>query len=143
MLQGGETFVDPARWEALRQSLLDDDAEDDPGDDGAACAEVPEVLADMVGRYAGTGLERVALLRDACARRDAEEAAGVMHTIKGSNAMIGAVRVESVAGEAEARLRRGEPVGPWLEDAVSELEASVAETALVLRRLVERAQPSS
>lgn len=118
------TPIDDARWGRLRRSLLLEEDSD----------EMPDVLIQLVGRYAQTSDERLAALREACRAGDGEQAARVLHKIKGSNAMLAAVQVERLAAEAEERLNGGEPVGGWLGDILRALEHAAAEADADLRR---------
>ncbi len=120
-----EEVVDAGRFERLRASLVDDPAD----------RSVPDVLAQIAGRYGRTNGERLAAVRAAQIAGDDVTVVRELHRIRGSNAMLGAVRVERIAGDAEERLHRGEPVGPWLDDVVAELEQACERTGAELARL--------
>ncbi len=94
--------LDEQRWRALWDSLADDD--DEQG--------IPEILVEVVGRYAPTCQDRVGSLSAALREGRREDAIAVAHSLRGSSAMLGAVRAERLAGSLEDDLLAGEVAGP-------------------------------
>jgi CheY-like chemotaxis protein/HPt (histidine-containing phosphotransfer) domain-containing protein len=109
--QGADVVIDPERFALLRD--LD-------GGDG-------ELLPAIVSEYLDDGARLIASLRDGLAEGDPQAVERAAHTLKGSSANIGAVRVAEVCAQLEALGRvRALDTAPALVDD--------AETALTLVR---------
>ncbi len=114
-------LIDEAMWQQLRASLSEGD-----------CDPVPEVLREVVHRYAPTSAARLRDLRAQVQAGRLEEAAKLAHTVKGNGAMIGAARVVRLASALEQRLPRLPVVTAEVLAQVGELEHACAATAAEL-----------
>jgi PAS domain S-box-containing protein len=86
-----ETVIDTERFTVLRDL--------DAGDG--------ELISMLVGEYLNDGIQLLATLREALAEGDPQIVERTAHTLKGSSANLGAVRVAEICGRLEALGRAG------------------------------------
>ncbi len=115
---GMDGFVaKPIRVDALREALAQAAAR---GGEGAVSLDLetfdrlrvlerdaPGVLREIVDLYLGDAPTRVASIRDAAARGDAESLLSLAHGLKGSSGYLGAREMEAICGEIDRLLRLG------------------------------------
>lgn len=94
------------------------------------------VLTQIVGRYGATAAARLQTAREHLGAGRLADAAGVLHTLRGSSAMLGAVQVEQLAAALEQDLSVGKADGA--ERALGELESVCAQTAQALTTMLVR-----
>jgi PAS domain S-box-containing protein len=70
----------------------------------------PEFFGDLVTTFAETAARRIDGLEAAVRAGNAEAAAGIAHSLKGSSATLGAIRLSRLAAEAETAGRADAPV---------------------------------
>jgi hypothetical protein len=116
-----DIVIDPERFEMLRE--LD-------GGDG-------QLLSEIVNEYVADSSRSLDTLREAIAEGDPQAAEREAHTLKGSSANLGAVRVADICAQLEA-LGRARALGrapDLVESVTAELALARAALAVELARI--------
>jgi CheY-like chemotaxis protein/HPt (histidine-containing phosphotransfer) domain-containing protein len=120
------------------EPLLDPQLLDELGELG------PEFFGDLVTTFAETAAHRIDGLEAAVRAGNAEATAGIAHSLKGSSATLGAIRLSRLAAEAEAAGRAGAPVPlPLVEEVRREYGRAVEALTAMAASAPEPAMPPS
>lgn len=93
-------------------------------------------LRSLVALFVRDGPSRLDQLADAAERRDLDALRTAAHLMKGSAAILGALRLARLSGEVEHAARQGTPPEP---DVLTAMRAALDETIALLRRYTSEA----